>query len=102
MSYDISIGCSYCNSNLYEWTYTYNVGPMLHDVGIRLNDMDGMKCEEALPILKEGLEKLRVDPERYKAMSPKDGLGSYDGLVNLLRAVVREVREHPELAFKVS
>ncbi len=49
-----------------------------------------------IPILREGLAKLEADPEKYKALNPTNGWGSYDGLLKFVRKYLAACEESPD------
>ncbi len=84
----VSIGESY--------NYTYNTSPMLYDVGIDWKELTGKPLSEVVPILQAGLEKLKANPEKYEAMNPENGWGSYEGLVAKLTQIIEEYKQYPK------
>ncbi len=89
MSYDISL---MINTGLEEvevvevGNYTYNVSPMYYDsMGMGLNSFNDMKCTDAIPILKKGIESLQSNPAKYKEMNPNNGWGNYEGALEYIR-----------------
>lgn len=103
MSYDIWISCAHCDSELEPSTnYTHNVGPMLHDAGIDWNGkMNNLPVSEALPILEAGISKLESNPEYYRSMNPENGWGSYDGMMEWLAVIRKQMKAHPEGVVRV-
>lgn len=98
MSYDVWIACKCCESELEPSTnYTYNVSGMLSDVGIDwYRQMNRMPVTDALPILEAAIAKLEADPEKYRAMNPENGWGSYDGLLRWLGVIKDQMHAHPD------
>lgn len=79
-----------------SFNYTYNTSRMLYAVGIDWNELTGKPLTEVLPVLKTGLGVLHAEPERFKAMNPPNGWGSYDGLCRVLQEVIAEFEKHPK------
>lgn len=55
------------------------IGPAWWD---RLNGLTGREGAALLALITDALE---ADPERYRAMNPENGWGSYDSLLSILR-----------------
>lgn len=85
MGYSVSLQCPMCtNFNVDEsWEYTYNVQPMLADVGIDINSWDGQCVKDVISQLEAGIEMLKNDPQKYIAMQPANKYGSYADLLSL-------------------
>jgi hypothetical protein len=78
-----------------SWNYTHNTSCMIYavltDAGIelaekeawwqRLSGMPGPMGAQFLTVIIDGLEG---QPERFRAMNPPNGWGSYDGLLATL------------------
>ena|SRR5688572_3708666 len=96
-----------------EWNYTHNTNGMisavLENAGYELeshwlighmgkswfkvlNGLDGQKGAELLTLIIDGLE---ADPERFEAMNPANGWGSYDTLLPILKKMLAASIEHP-------
>jgi len=104
MSYDVWIECSHCHQELEEcFNYTYNISSMLHDVGIKLNELDSIpaKCIES-NYLTPGILLLEANPEKYRAMNPKNGFGNYDSLLTWLKNIRDQCLKYPDSNFRVS
>ena len=66
---------------------TWNVAPMYYEAleserGI--GGLDGMTGEEASKYLVGAISKMVNDPDKYKAMNPKNGWGCYGGALEFL------------------
>jgi hypothetical protein len=55
--------------------------------------LDGASGESGAAYLSQVIEGLTGDPDRFRAMSPENGWGDYDGLLRVLR----EMRDLPDL-----
>jgi len=108
MSYDVVIldRCKHCNREevFWEGNYTYNVSKMLHNVGIRFNDLPRpLYVSEFTNTLEKALDKLKSDPKKYQAMNPSTGWGSYDSMVyNFLRPMLEACKCFPTATIEVS
>lgn len=79
-----------------SFNYTYNTSPMLYAVGIDWHELTGKPISEALPVLDAGIASLEAEPERFTAMNPPNGWGSYDSLLMVLRQIRDEFAKHPK------
>jgi hypothetical protein len=89
-----------------DWNYTHNTSPMIYAVleeaGGELHGsvswwqhLNGMSGSDGAALLHEIIVRLEADPERFTAMNPENGWGSYDGLVRVLREMRVAVPEWP-------
>lgn len=86
MSLDVSIKAKRM-VEVYEDNITYNLAPMYYkcideNLGFRL--LDGMKCKDAIPLLNHAIDDLIENKEEYEKLNPKNGWGSYEGLLKSL------------------
>jgi hypothetical protein len=99
-----------------SWNYTHNTNRMIADayeavtgtptaqasgplgpvIGAawwdRLDDMTGTEGRDYLAAIIRGLE---ADPDRWRAMNPPNGWGSYDSLLGVLREMRDAVPDWP-------
>lgn len=96
MSYDIDLVESmchecHCGDVVYHSNMTSNVSGMWDDAGIELRlycydrEHAGDEARVVAPLLTEAIHKMEADPERYRAMEPSNGWGSYEGTLSFLR-----------------
>lgn len=52
--------------------------------------LDGMTGQQGAVYLGQIIEGLEADPARFRAMSPANGWGDYDGLLKTLREMLRQ------------
>ncbi len=83
------------------FNYTYNVRDMLEAVGIVFNDLRGKPMSEVSLVFNKGIAKLKKDPEKYKAMNPENGWGSYETLVPFMEEMNHVFSKHPKATFRV-
>jgi len=102
MGADIYINCSCCENTVFEVSYTHNIVNMTHAA---LNtshytwseEYQGKKASEIAPLLENLITVLEKDPERYRAMNPENGWGSYDGMmIHYLKPFLRACKEYPD------
>jgi len=93
-----------------DWNYTHNCNPMCdavlgkqvaatatpfwggHSWWALLDGLDGLSGRALLASM---VESLAADPERFEAMNPKNGWGSYVELVGVLREMRDAVPDWP-------
>lgn len=103
MSWDIKLEDSNGNElEDCEWNYTYNTSPMMYAVDFDLHDLDDKKCEDVVYKLWLCIEALATDPEKFEAMNPENGWGSYDGLLEVLIKMHKEFRINPYAIIRAS
>lgn len=96
MGYGIYLSCPTCGECAEMGDISRNLGFMYFDVleaGIR--GLDNMKASDAIPQLETAIQKLEADPEKYRAMNPSNGWGSYEGLIEVLKRLLENCREKP-------
>lgn len=59
-------------------------------------------AEEVVPSLAEGIKTLSLDPEKFKAMNPSNGWGTYEGLLEFACKFLVACVAHPDATFEVS
>lgn len=74
--------------------YTSNVARMWYEaLGCSLRDLKDRPCREAVEVLSAALTDMEGRPEHYRAMTPENGWGSFEGahdyLLNLLVGCLR-------------
>lgn len=68
---------------------THNLAPMAAEAGIykalwRPDEIGIVKASQLIEPLCAGLELLRSDPERFKALNPNNGWGNYGNLIEFV------------------
>jgi predicted phage-related endonuclease len=113
-----SVGCAYDNMHGIEdeikkledekdeilinnFNITNNLTGMAKEAGIyealwRPDENGYTKANHILPILEEGLKKLKKNPEYYKKFNPPNGWGDYEGFVNFVENVLDECKRNPD------
>jgi hypothetical protein len=85
----------------YHGNITHNLGQMAEEAGIykhlwRPEELNITKAKELIDPLREGLHRLKMDPERFKKFSPDNGWGTYDGLIKFVTNYLDACYEYPE------
>lgn len=99
---EYGIDCTVYKSNI-----THNLGKMADAAGIyqamwRPEEIGATRAKEIVPLLKEGLEKLRANPDTFKVHNPSNGWGDYDGLVRFTAAYLDACERYPEATIHAS
>lgn len=86
---------------------THNVNKMADAAGLyialwRPEEMGATQAKHIVPQLQKGLRELKRDRERYTAMNPANGWGSYEGLVHFTEKYLAACIENPEAFIEVS
>jgi len=80
---------------------THNLGQMAQEAGIykhlwRPEEIGITKAEELIEPLKDGLATLQSDPDRFEALNPENGWGTYEGLVEYVDDYLRACIAYPQ------
>jgi hypothetical protein len=107
VSYDEGKTHTVEDEELYSRNITHNLNKMAEEAGIythlwRPEEIGITKAKELIDPLKEGLHKLRSDPERYKKFNPENGWGNYEGLVSFVDDYLKACYEYPNSDIGVS
>lgn len=92
---------------VFEWNITHNLNTMAEAAGLyevlwRPDEIGLTKAKELIPRLSAGLVTLQREPDRFKALNPKNGWGTYENLVEFVEAYLNAAKEHPEATVQVS
>jgi hypothetical protein len=103
MSLDLwmeSPSCPTCDhrNKTESFNQTYNVGSMWRLVfpGEKLVEIDGMPGKRSLKKLDKMLKELCVDPDKFQALNPENGWGSYDTFLSFIVNLANLARENPK------
>lgn len=79
---------------------TYNLSPMLRAAGFPgWKELVGASCVEAGGMLRKVAQVLAADPERFKAMNPANGWGTYEQAIDIMNALATMCDNHPDCKF---
>lgn len=70
-----------------------------HETGLAA--LHGTPCVEAAGVVEAALDRMREDPETYRAMNPANGWGSYDTAMATLEWLRDQCRAYPKGAVYV-
>ncbi len=93
--------------SIFEQNITHNLGAMADKAGLyqclwRPEEIGITKARQLIQPLQEGLQRLLDEPERFKALNPTNGWGSYEGLISFVREYLRACEESPDADVHVS
>jgi hypothetical protein len=92
---------------VFDRNITHNLSTMAREAGIyealwHPNENGYTKAEQIIPILKEGLAKLKSDPTFFKTFDSPNGWGMYIHFVPFVEAVLAACEEYPDADIEVS
>ena len=101
--------CSECGNEhkrssapqFYSNNITHNLNRMAEEAGLyramwRPDENGINKAHQLVETLREGLARLRSDPEHFKKFNPENGWGSYEGLVEFVQSYLAACVEFPD------
>lgn len=82
--------CGHVESVGDDLGYTYNVGDMWREIypEEKLLSIDEMTGQEAYKKLKHAHDELLKNPDKFKAMNPPNGWGSYDTFLTFIEKLM--------------
>lgn len=94
-------------NQVYSANITHNLNTMASEAGIynylwKPDEIQITKAKQLINPLREGLHKLKSEPERYKKFNPENGWGSYEGLVKFVENYLNACYEYPDADVEVS
>jgi hypothetical protein len=105
VSYDVWLEIDTGGGNtayVFDRNMTSNVAPMWREAGADLAEMDGKPAVDCWPALANACDNMVDNPEKYKAMNPPNGWGSYDTCLDFLRSIRDACQEHPACTVRIS
>jgi hypothetical protein len=86
---------------------THNLAPMAEEAGIykhlwRPEEIGITTAQQLIEPLSKGLALLKSDPERFRALTPENGWGSYDGLVEFVQRYLTACAIDPDAKVEAS
>ncbi len=92
---------------VYERNITHNLNQMADAAGIyaamwRPDEFGLSKARQLIEPLREGLAKLKADPDHFKQFNPPNGWGDYAGLVDFVEDYLRACEQYPDADVSVS
>ncbi len=89
---------------IYSNNVTYNLSDMYYkaiDKEKGYYKLHEMECKDALPIIKNAIKDLEAKPDEYKKLNPKNGWGTYEGLLRGLKDLEFIAAENPDAIIEV-
>lgn len=85
---------------------THNLTAMADAAGIykalwRPEEIGATKARDVTPWLVAGLARLESRPEKFRALNPENGWGSYEGLVAFVRKYLNACLAYPDADIRV-
>lgn len=83
--------------------YTANVSGMWAEaLGYPLADLHGRTAADAVGDLRQAVQRMASEREKYRAMEPSNGWGSYEGARDYLTDLLDGCVAHPKTSIYVS
>lgn len=104
MSLDISISAKR-EMIIYDTNITYNLADMYYkciDKEKGFKKLDGMNCKEALLIINNAIQEMLNNADDYRKLNPKNGWGSYEGLLKALQEMRNCCENNPDGTIDIS
>lgn len=94
-------------SEVFSDNITHNLNTMAEAAGLyevlwRPEDLQIRYAHELVGPLRNGLAKLTADPEKFRALNPKNGWGAYEDLVQFVEAYLEACIGNPLAEVSVS
>jgi hypothetical protein len=92
---------------VYWANITHNLGKMADAAGIyealwRPEEIEVTKASQLVPLLTEGLAKLKADPAKYEAFNAPNGWGLYKHFVPFVEKYLQACIDNPDAEIEVS
>lgn len=86
---------------------THNLNRMADNAGVyqamwRPEEIGAKIASDIIPVLQEGLRKLKETPEWFKRFNPSNGWGTYEGLVSFVEKYLEACKQYPKAELYVS
>lgn len=97
----------YPDGEVFWANITHNLNRMAKAAGIyehlwRPDEIGVTKARQLIAPLTEGVELMKGDPLRFRALNPENNWGSYDGFVPWIEEYIDACREYPDADVSVS
>lgn len=89
---------------LYQANITHNIVPMWKEAGVygALYDSEGKRAGKIINVLEAGVTDMKENPDKYIALNPPNGWGSYSGALSWLKRLLAECKKHPKSRIEIS
>ncbi|SHH96860.1 hypothetical protein SAMN05421866_0087 [Chryseobacterium oranimense] len=105
MSLDVSL---YENNDcVYDSNITHNLTKMAHESGLyyalwRPEEINAFTAADLILILKNGIENLKSDPEKFRQYNASNGWGKYENLLSFTEQYLVACRNNPNAKIEIS
>lgn len=79
-----------------------SLGDLPYDQRYEIEESTEVFAKDLIEPLREGLHKLKLDPDNYKMLNPDNGWGTYEGLVQFVENYLNACYKYPNSKVKVS
>lgn len=91
----------YETDEVFHENCTYNLNKMAMQIDLykclwRPDELNITIAKDLIDLLREGLHKLKLEPDKYKEFNPPNGWGDYDGLVNFVENYLNACYKYPD------
>ena len=105
MSLDVSL-TALVESSVFNRNITHNLSKMAHAAGLyeaiwRPEEINVYKASDLVPIIEAGLRNLINNKDELVKLSPKNGWGSYECLLDFVQEYLENCRIYPESKINV-
>jgi hypothetical protein len=92
---------------VFESNITHNLIAIAKEAGIyqacwRPEEIGITKAEQLIEPLRKGLELLRAEPDKFRALNPSNGWGDYDGFIGWVERYLAACEAYPDADVDVS
>lgn len=86
---------------VFDYNITHNLNTMADAAGIyehlwRPEEINIEFARDLIEPLRQGLHRLKLNPEEYKKHNPENGWGSYEGLVSFVETYLDACYKYPD------
>lgn len=81
-----------------SFNITYNLGCMWREIypyHEKMIPIEGMTAQESLEMLQRAYDELKLNPEKFEAMNPANGWGSYEDFLYFIDDLIDTAKEFP-------
>ena len=91
----------------FDANITHNLGKMAAAAGIynhlwRPDEIGVFQASELIAPLRDGLAKMKADPDFYRGLEPTNKWGTYDNFLPWIEKYLKACEEHPAAKVEVS
>jgi len=94
-------------TEVYSCNITHNLAPMASAAGIynalwRPKEIGAAKAGHLVPLLEDGLAKLKANPEYFRKFDAPSGWGTYKDFVPFVEQVLEACKTNPDALIDIS